>query len=781
MGLSLTCGPPGSGRTTHLLALAREVLSASGRVWWIGLPTQRAHLLRRLTADGYAAIGFEFLGQQQFYYRLLSASANLRPLVVGTERLVRVVEALREVGGALPTPGEARLFAAAIAEAKRFAVDPAAYAQLAADAEQRRFAAVYAEYQRRLTDSWDYDDVRLAALEFATSDEPKLDADLVIVDGLREIGPVELRILQGLARSVDVRLSLPTPPPGLAADHLLPARADVHVERYAAANPVEEGRWVMRSLKRDLFGAGMEPLDLAVIVPPQRARAFMVLAEEYGVPLMDETPTALVDQGPGRAIVDVLELLTTPTPTRLLAVPELEELGRLALTLGVAGEPAVTELARRTGLLATWDRWRERLTVRGDPVTWARDLIAELVPHAPLELRLQLLARAQEAARLGAGEGFTAWWVALLQDTRLPKSERAGVALIDAVGAAGRRYRKAYVVGAVEGTYGAREREDYFLPEESRGELTDTFARLGLPRRFQGRDAAVAAELLARADEVVLTAPRGDQEGQYTLDEALFGPAAPPGLPALPAGSNLELPPVVGYEADLSPVELGRPYVERLRRFSACSFRYWGERVRRAALPEAPPEDEGARLLSALLEHRNGRLDTGKLDELRASYPSHAAWLTQHADQLAALTFAVELGGREGYAAAFLHATRREELPTGRRRVTIVRFVPWEAAWDAASAEAALKDRWSEYWAVGALFEQPSFRVAEVRLLVWPLGRDPIDVAPSGVRPTWRRVTEKRRLVSEALPAFTRGDIAPNPGFICRDCPVFDLCREGER
>ncbi|HET9026044.1 MAG TPA: hypothetical protein VFN07_00755 [Trueperaceae bacterium] len=782
MSLKVLSGPPGSGRTRRLLALAKKTCDAGGRVWWVGLPAQRGHTLRRLTADGYAALGFEFMSAQQLYYRLLTAATDLRPLVVGTARLVRVVEALHHVNRAFPTPGEARLFAAAIAEAKRYAVTPRDYEQLAADTEQRRFAAVYAAYQAGMTNAWDYDDARQAALDLVNRKALTVEADVVIVDGLREVGPLELRFWRGLARHINVHLSLAVLPPGLEPTTVLPARDSTVVERFAAANPVEEGRWVMRSVKQDLFGQGMAPLDVAIVAPAARARALVALAEEYGVPLMDETPLALADEGQGRVLVDLLELPEMPTPTRLLAVPALEELGRLALEAGVAGNAAVGELARRNGLSEVWLQWRERLKVTGDAVTWARELMAELLEGAPRELVERALGKAQEAARLGAGDGFRAWWAALLQDARQARAEGAGVALLDATSVSGRRYRKVYLVGAVEGAYRAGEREDYFLPEEMRNDLSESFAHLGLPRRFQGRGEAFAMELLQRADHLVITAPLGDQGGPLVLDEALFGATEPPALPLVPAGSRLELPGAAPYVPDLSPVALGRPYVESLRRYHDCSFRMWGEGVLRVSGDVQDEEGVGERLRAALLQERGGRLTVERLAALVEEFPNHAAWLNKHAQLLSRLTYGVELGGRAGFAITYLHATEKVELAGGGFRVDIYRFVPWSKAWDEESADDVIKNRWSEYWAVGALFAQPAFRVQEVHVLVWPIGEDPIDLAPrGGVSPRWLRVSEKRSLVEETLPAFMRGEVKPNPGFICRTCPVFDLCREGVR
>lgn len=764
-----------------MLAAARAACDAGRRVWWVGLPAQRAHVLHRLTANGYAALGFEFMSAQQLYYRLLTQATAILPLVVGSARLVRVVEALVHVNRALPTPGEARLFAAAIAEAKRFGVDAAAYGRLAVDAEQRRFAAVYRAYQDGMGGVWDYDDARSAATALVAGERCEVGADLVIVDGLREIGPLESRFLRGLAAHVAVRLTLPASPPGLQADEELPPRAGVVVERYGAPNPIAEARWVMSSLKRDLFEGGHRPLDLAVIAPPERARALTILADEYGVPLMDESPLALADGAAGRALVDLLELPDLPTASRLLAVPELAPLGRFALEAGVAGNEAVAELARLNGLTEAWRKWRARLEVSGDPVAWARGLIEEALPGAAPAFAANALGRAQEAARLGSGPGFRAWWSALLQDAREARHEPAGVALLDATLASGRRYRKAYLLGAVEGAYGAGEREDYFLPEERRSELSEAFERLGLPRRFQGRGRDVTAELLQRADRLVITAPRGDQGGQFVPDAALFGDLTPRDLPPVPAGSPVELAGAGRFAADLSAVDLGEPYVEALRRYRECSFRYWGESVLRQERKEIEPPDAAQALRTELIRSGPDPLTPERIAALAAAFPLYAQWLERFAGRLACLKYGVRLGGRQGYAVARLDATERQELADGRHRVTLYHFVAWGDAWDAKSAEQAMRDRWTEYWAVGALFAQRAVRVSEARIVLWPIGGEPVDLAPRGVRPGWWRVTERRRLVKETLPAFTRGEVRPSPGFHCRTCPVFDLCREGAR
>ena len=803
MALSLLVGPPGSGRTHALLARAREACAAGRRVWWVGLPAQRDAVYRRATlegsgrapgasgggAAGAALLGLEFLTLQQVYYRMLARARELHPLVIGSGRLVLVGEALAEVAGAVPAPGEARLFAQAIAEAKRYAVGPDGVAG-ADDPERSRLARVFAAYERRKRasdDAWDYDDFRAAARRLAETAPEACEADLVLVDGFRELGPLELRLFQALGRGREVRLALLEPPAGLAWPDVAAAAGapPVSVERYRAPNPVAEARWVLRALKRDLAEGGYDSLELALIAPPERVRALDALADEYGVPLIDETPRSLADAPAGRVLVELLELPDHPTPSGLLAVPELAELADAALDAGVAGGDAMLALAERLGVRERYDAWLATLEAQGEPLAWARRMLSEVLPAVLVRspegagdgleaFREAALRAAQEASQLAAGPGFRAWWAALLRQGRLPRERPGGVALLTPTLASGRRFRKAYLLGAVEGAYGAGEREDYFVPEDDRVALEASNARLGLPHRFQGRDAAVLDELLTRADVLVVTAPEADQGGPLVAEPRLLGDGAPP-LPEVPAGSSLELPADTRYRAELGAVELGTPTVEALHRFDTCSLRYWGERrVQERSADEAPWWEALRRELC-----RDRTLTAERRAALAAAYPDASAWLERQAEALSALTYGVWLpsdaGGGDG-------ATPRARLDAAVRKgghATLVRFAAPGAVADAAEAERAVKDRWTELWAAGHLLERYRGRVERVDVRVWPLLGEPIDVFERGITYRWRQIETRARRASAALERFTRGEVAPQPGFHCRTCPIFDVCREG--
>jgi len=803
VALSLLVGPPGSGRTHVLLARAREACAAGLRVWWVGLPAQRDAVYRRATlgdpgsgpgaalagSGGAALLGLEFLTLQQVYYRMLARARELHPLVIGSGRLVLVGEALAEVAGAVPAPGEARLFARAIAEAKRYAAPPDG-AGRAEDPERQRLARIFAAYERRkraADDAWDYDDFRAAAWRLAESAPESCEADVVIVDGFRELGPLELRLFRGLGRRREVRIALPEPPAGFTWADVAPAPGapKPEVRRYRAPNPVTEARWVLRALKRDLAEGGYDPLELAVIAPPERVRALDALADEYGVPLIDETPVSLADAPAGRVLVELLELPDHPTPAGLLAVPELAGLADAALDAGIAGGDAILALAVRLGVSERYRAWLDALEARGEPLVWARHMLGEVLPAVLLRapggaddhlqtFRDAALRAAQEASRLADGPGFRAWWAALLRQGRLPRERPAGVALLTPTLASGRQFPKAYLLGAVEGAYGAGEREDYFVPEDDRVAPETSNERLGLPHRFQGRDAEVIEELLARARVLVVTAPEADQGGPLVVEPRLAGHDARP-LPEVPAGSTLELPAGTRYRAELGAVELGTPSVEALHRFDTCSLRYWGERRLRGRGPDTAPW--WAALRRDLCRERT--LTDERRAALAAAYPHAADWLERRAATLSALTFGVWLPADArpddgGCVRAHVDAAVREGA-----HATLVRFVGPDAALDAADAERIVKDRWTELWAAGHLLERYRGRVKRVDVWVWPLLGAPIDVFERGITYRWRQIETRARRARAAVERFEAGEVVPRPGFHCRTCPVFDVCREG--
>ncbi|HEX7005223.1 MAG TPA: hypothetical protein VF168_13650 [Trueperaceae bacterium] len=810
MGFDLLTGPPGSGKTSLLIERAVELSARGRRVWWAGLPSQRSDVYRRATRQG-ALLGLEFQTMQQVYYRLLAHARRLKPLIVGTGRLALVGEALAYERKRLPSPGEARLFAAAVAEAKRYAVGPADLP--AGDSELERLRTVFRTYERLKGDAWDYDDFRIEALRLAESGAASPEADALIVDGFRELSPVDLHLLSLLGERCEVRLALPQAPAGLIPGKVLAPRDAASRTVYRAPNPVSEARWVLNSLKRDL-ACGVDPLDLAVILPGGESVAFSALADEYGVPVMDERPTSLADTVPGRLLVELLELPDYPTASRLLPVRELASLADAAIEEGVAGHAAFERLARRLGVGASWESWLARLRVPEEGSAaridaWATSLVDLALSLADLELevdgprgalrvadsggtgttrrsgaevlperfREQALLRAKEAQRVAAGQGFRAWWAALLADTHTSVRRPGGVALMDERQASGRRFRRAYLMRANEGAYGAGEREDYFVPEECREPLAALLegARSVLPRRFEGRERLLFEELTSLADEVVVTYPSGDQGGPLLPETGLLGDAVPQPLPAQQLGSRIELAVGESYLADRSrtgELTVGWPItLEDLRRFDQCAMRQWLEGLlgERRDEPAAPWWRSFRQELLA-----QTRLDAGRLELLCSRYPKAASWLERHRQLLLELSFGVALPVVPNHVSARLDAA-----VTAQGEARIYAFAPPAEVADRPSAEQFIEGRWTELWAAGHMLERFPQQVEGVRLFAWPFLGDPIEAYDGAIGYEWGRIASRRRRAQEALERLRNGSIEPAPGFHCGSCSVRDVCREG--
>ncbi len=765
--LNLLVGPPGSGKTTKLLDVALTATRAGKRVWWVGLPSQRSYVYTRATVQG-AVLGLEFLSSQQVYYRLLAAALKLKPLLVGTGRIALVGEALLTCYGELPAPGEARLFTRAIAEAKRFGLEPETLPQT--DRESERLREVFAAYERIKGERWDYDDFRREAFILASQNEIKPEPDLIIVDGFREVGPLELGLYQALSRQTDVWLSLPEAPPGVSATKILPPRMSSHTVVHHAANPVAEARWVLRSLKRDL-AEGADPLSLAVILPEQEVRAFAVLADEYGVPLMDETPKALADTPGGRLLLDLLELPDYPTPSRLLAIPELIPLANAALKRNLGGREALSLLAKELGLERPLLFWLARLETPGDELAWARELLdslPELTQRSPERgwdgFKAHALERAKEAAQLARGPQFRAWWGALLQETAVFDRPKGGVALLTPNLVSGRRFRRAYLLRALEGVYNAGEREDYFLPEEVRGSLTEIHERFGLPKRFLGRDPMLLEELQTRADEVVILYPEADQGGPRVAEISLTRDALP--LTELPAGSALEAGKRSRFHAAVTKVALKRASVKQLARFDTCGFRFWGERF---------TEFERVWWQGLVYELRTfERLNGARLESLHAAFPGAASWLDEVESTLLPLTFGYMLPGFDDGPYAYLDAVGR----SGDTYRIYTFTEPGELSAADAKRFVERSGRLHELWAAAELFGRGA---ASVELYVWPVLGRPVAAYDAGVTRPTRAMYGRQKQAARLFERFTAGEMQPKPGFGCRECGVFDLCRVGTR
>lgn len=727
-GLYPVLGPPASGKTRLALELAREALARRQRVVWVGLPHQRAYLYRLLGEEG-AFLGLEFLSFQALYYRVLAEAGRLGPLLPGAGRVALVAEALRAFSPEV-APGEARLFARAIAELKRFGLSPFA---LPKEGEAGRLRRVYFRYERLKGRALDYDDFRHRALRAPLRLFPP--PGLVVVDGFREIGPLDLRFLRRLAAQVPVLLTLERLPEGLEPWRELSPRP-VRKRVWALANPVEEARYLLRALKRALApralgGEGLSPEEILVVAPEGRIGGLLLLQEEYGLPLSDGRERALAEGEEGERVLALLN--PVPTGRDLLALG-FTALGRRALRLGLAGEEALAVLAEREGLLEEWQAFLALRTPGPDLLAWGEAVLERLgvAVKEPFLSRLRLALRVDRANPL-------AWWRSLLLDETLPPEPVRGVPLLPPLRATGVRARRAYVLEWVAGRYTLGEGEDYFLLEE----LRERGLLRSLPRRLRGLDPLFQEEMATRGEEVFLLYPEAGLSGLYEPLER--GERPPP----LPPASALEVLPQEPFP--LSPLRASGPppHLEALRRLRECPFRAYAERFGLR---------EGGEALGWHL------FPEGK--EALSRHPEVGPWLQAHGAHLEGMRFWVWWQG--AHFPLRLDGVRREG-----GTIHLYRLLP-----RGAEPDLGPQRRWTEWYALGALLQRGD--VEAVHLWVWPFLGTPRPYRPRPFRkgesiPALREVRDQ---AEKALALWQQGVFSPRPGPHCYACGLADVCRK---
>ncbi|MBW6395012.1 MAG: hypothetical protein ABWJ63_00515 [Thermus sp.] len=732
-GLYPLLGPPASGKTTLAREWALEVLKRRGRVYWVGLPHQRAYVYRLFGVEG-AVLGLEFMSFQALYYRVLAEVGRLGPLLPGAGRVALVGEALRDLYGEGVAPGEARLFARAIAELKRYGLSPFA---LPKEGEAGRLRRVYLAYERLKEKALDYDDFRHRAGRVPLRLFPR--PDLVVVDGFREVGPLDLRFLKRLAREVPVLLTLELLPEGLEPWQTLSPRP-VKKEVWALANPVEEARHLLRALKRalasrDLGGEGLDPFEVMVVAPEDRIPGLLLFQDEYGLPLYDGREGALADTEEGERVLALLNPM--PTGRDLLALG-FSALGRRALRLGLAGEEALALLAEREGLLQEWQAFLALRTPGPNLLAWAEEVL-ERLGVAAKEL---FLSRLRLALRADGGNPL-AWWRSLLLDEALPKEPLRGVALLPPLRAMGVRARRVYVLDWVAGRYTLGEGEDYFLLEE----LRERGLLRRLPRRLRGLDPLFLQALSTRGEEVYLLYPEAGPSGAYEPLEKGMRPEP------LPPSGRLEALPEESFTPPLPTSHTPPAHLEVLRRHGECPFRTYLERF------PLRPED------GALGWH----LFPERVDEL-SQHPEVGPWLALHQEHLEGMVFWARWPG--GRFALRLDGVRRE---AGGRVVHLYRLLP-----PGGDPDLSPRRRWTEWYALGAFLQRKE--VEEVHLWTWAFLGEPRPYRKNPYRKRDRppQLEEVRALVKEALPRWGKGGFSPRPGYHCYACGLADICRKEE-
>lgn len=779
MSLHLITGPAGSGKTRQLMGLAHQITQGKAQVYWIGLPHQRTRTLSRLAKVG-TLLGIQFFTFQQLYYRLLEDHPDVKPLAGPGLQLAHVAQAIHAAKDRTPSPGEATLYHRAIKEAKRAGLTPA---QLPKGTQaERDLVEIYAAYINDNRGTWDYEDYRARALERLASG--KADLPAIVIDGFIEIHPTDVQVIRELARHTHVYLALETAPGTLEADDLrrLSAPLENTAQAYALANPVQETRWVLRSLKRDL-ASGIPMHELLVITPERHKSAFLALAPEYGVPLTPATPTTLAETTAGRLLKRLLTFAISPDRHTLHVIPDLKPIAAELTRRNLHGREATDAIAADLGLTSTLEAWAARLTPpmdASDLPDWARvmlDLLTQLDPSIKADgetwkrTRESMLLRGSEASVITAGPAVTVWWAHLLDLYPDPSDRPRGIPLATPLETTGLTSQKAYVTRANAGEHATNQAEDYFVPEDQRADPNELL-RGALPRRITGRTRSLLAHLKHRGHEVTITHPLADQDGPLVAEKALVGENATP-APALPAASVRETRGgTTAYLPTYEPIQDDKAVrVRSLERFLKCPFR--------ARFEHLVDEEEPAPWVQLLTDLLGGAsLDDARLDQITRRHPAYAPWVQRHKEHLKKLTLQHRLDlGDNVYAR--VHGMFTD--PQDAEHLHLVWFGNPETT-DKEALAKRTKESWERKSAIHQTLD--TLPIKRVTVSVWPIGFDPILALEAthdkelandlGITHTSKL---KKPEVAATLKRYAQGDTTPKAGWHCRECRLRDVSR----
>lgn len=780
MSLHLITGPAGSGKTRKLMQIAYRITREKGQVYWIGLPHQRTRTLSRLATATSTLLGIQFFTFQQLYYRLLENHPNVKPLAGPGLQLAHVAQAIHATRGRTPTPGEASLYLRAIKEAKRAGLTPNQLPQ--ATQAERDLVEIYDAYTRVNSITWDYEDYRAHALEQLERGQVTLPA--IVIDGFIELHPTDVQVIQALARHTPVYLALEAAPDTLEVKDLerLAEPLDNTTQAYALANPVQETRWVLRSLKRDL-AAGVPMHELLVVTPERHKAAFLALAPEYGVPLTPATPPTLGETPAGRLLKRLLTFSVAPDRHTLHAIPDLKPIAAELTRRNVHGRDATNAIATELGLTQTLAAWGERLTPpldASDLAAWARsmlDLLTELDPSIQADAeawertRESILLRGSEASVITAGPAVAAWWAHLLDLYPDPSDRPRGIPLATPLEATGITAQKAYVTRGNASEHNADQGEDYFVPEDERADPSQ-LATGQLPRRITGRTRALLQHLRRRGHQVTITYPLADQDGPLVPEKALVGESTTP-APALPAASVRETRGGnTAYLPTYEPITSDRGVrVSSLETFLQCPFR-----ARFENLVDDDQPDPWRQVLHDLLAQP--KLSDERITQLARRHPNYAPWLERHRERLKGLTLQHRLDlGDNVYAR--VHAMFTD--PTDEKRLHLIWFGNPETTQQEA-LEKRTKDSWERKSAIHQALD--TYPIDRVAVSIWPIGFDPVLAleathdkelaADQGLTHTGKL---RKPEVAATLKRYAQGDTTPKGGWHCRTCRLRDVSR----
>jgi ATP-dependent helicase/nuclease subunit B len=836
--LELLTGPAGSGKTRTAVNRALESAKRGERVIVLTLPNQRAQFLERLAANG-PSLGVEVTNLQNIAYRLLDRLGENRPVVLNPGRVALTARILERTLERSVGPGEARLYARAVAECKRFGFVP----QTTGEPYQDTLAQVYAGYEAALvvSDLQDLDDVRLRLTQLLETQPLELGAHL-IVDGYRSFNPSEVEVIRALSNIA--RSSLVTLPAGSPDTHLeawahplrpaeiraIGSRLNATVKRLDGSgkpwaglpkivrletysNPVEEARATLRQIKT-LMHEGARAQDIAIVIPnPVFVRVLEALGREYTVPIAPETQGGALETPDGRKLEALLAAPARDYPVReLRALSGLEpDLARLADALeqaGVAaGSSAYPLVCFDQDALAALERVR---TIAQPPetgtaaelVAWFEALLERFVRDAPFAESARVIAR--EAARIleptsqtsMTGAGFTDWLRNLLSSLQVTHPDAGrGVAVVTAEEISGRRFDHVFVIGATDGAYKSGDGEDFFVPEEQRDQLEQLLRLIpGLPEKLNGLEDSSFFDVLTRANSSLnVSHPRAERGASLR---------AHPRLTQLGAGSkNSSEPPLTASTLELAaaahqpsaqpraawqikPQSTAR--ANDLERAAQCNLRSWAD----AVLP-APARASGL-VTDELLRSWGSKMRRAKwkgedTNALEAVPEEHKDRLASLASGFRARLEQVIEARVPGQPGVDVQLGYRANLDGIEFTLDGVRFKR-DPSGQIRSTEIfrVLEDANDGY----SQFMNPerqrewwfAHAMAErgsiVTFWAWDLNNQPKFVMNLEKPYAQRRLAESLVALEETKRALETGSITANPGFHCRLCAQRDVCRE---
>ena len=643
--LELLIGPAGSGKTRAAVARALECAKRGERVIVLTLPNQRTQFLERLAANG-PSLGVEVTNLQNIAYRLLDRLGENRPVVLNPGRVALTARILERTLERSVGPGEARLYARAVAECKRFGFVPTP----TGEPYQDTLAQVYLGYEAALiaSDLQDLDDVRLRLtqlLETQALETQALELGAhLIVDGYRSFNPSELEVIRALSNIA--RSSLITLPAGSPDTHLeawahplrqpeiraIGSRLNATVKRLDGtgkpwaglpkivrletySNPVDEARATLRQIKT-LLHTGTRAQDIAIVIPnPVFVRVLEALGREYAVPIAPETQGGALETPDGRKLEALLAAPARDYPVRELRAlsglePDLSTLADALEQAGVAaGSSAYPLVCFDQNALAALERVRliaqpPETGTAAELVAWFEALLERFVRDAPFAESARVIAR--EAARIleptsqtsMTGAGFTDWLRNLLSSLQVTHPDAGrGVAVLTAEEISGRRFDCVFVIGATDGAYKSGDGEDFFVPEEQRDQLEQLLKLIpGLPEKLNGLEDSSFFDVLTRANlSINVSYPRAERGASLRAHPRLaqLGSIATSSNEIPATASSLELA-AAQYLQTLQPRAAWqiKPRVATrandLERAVQCNLRSWAD----AALP-APARASG--------------------------------------------------------------------------------------------------------------------------------------------------------------------------------------------